>query len=124
MTEEDTKLKYITPSILKEWNINNIKMEYKTPNNKFVDYALFIDNKLITIIEAKSYNYDDEFGLQQAIEYAKELNICFVYSSSGHKFIEYNLITKEKRILSLSTFPSPIDLSLMCDIYSNMQFVI
>lgn len=112
MTEEETKLKIITPSILKTWNIDNIKMETRTPSGGFMDYALYINNRLIAVVEAKSYNFDDEKGLNQAISYALECGAYFAYSSSGHSFIEYNLQTNEKKQIPIDLFPSPQELVL------------
>lgn len=43
-------------TILQYWNINNIRMEYKTPSKKSCDYALFYNNKLLAIVEAKNIN--------------------------------------------------------------------
>jgi len=48
--------------------------------------------------------------LQQAIEYAKALDVYYVYASNGDGFVEQNLITGEVREISLGEFPSPEDL--------------
>ncbi|MEG0580412.1 MAG: DEAD/DEAH box helicase family protein, partial [Niameybacter sp.] len=47
---------------------------------------------------------------QQAIEYAKALDIHYVYASNGDGFVEQNLITGVVRELALEEFPSPEEL--------------
>ncbi len=68
MTEEDIKLRYITPAITSKWNIDHITMETKITDGKInlkgnlvfrekpkkADYILYINaNKPIAIVEAK-----------------------------------------------------------------------
>jgi hypothetical protein len=40
-------------------------------------------------------------GLQQAIEYAKALDVPYVYASNGDGFVEQNLLTGEVKELKL-----------------------
>ena len=124
MTEEDIKQKFITPSIKKSgWNDNQIRYEYSftdgkliltrkkeviRDNKKRVDYLLSYKNNFpIAIIEAKSDEHSIGDGIQQGINYAKSLDVPFVYSSNGSGFLEHNMLTGEERELSLYDFPSP-----------------
>lgn len=115
MTEEETKLHYITPAILQNWNINNIRMEYKTPSKKSCDYALFYNNKLLAIVEAKNINCSVDKGLEQAINYCYELKCPFAYSTNGKQFLEYNLFTQKTRILNMYEFPTPENIRYMAN---------
>ena len=49
-------------------------------------------------------------GLQQAIDYARDLDVKFAYSSNGDGFYEHDLITGEEREIKMDEFPSPDDL--------------
>lgn len=111
-TEEDTKRKYITPALSSRgWKDEQIVMEYtikadrhvinknafstiKIKQNSRADYVLsYMPNCPIAVIEAKRDELQDSEGLDQAIAYAKALNVQFAYSSAGKKFIEFNLKT-------------------------------
>lgn len=61
-------------------------------------------------MEAKDNKHSVGAGLQQAIEYAKALDVPYVYASNGDGFVEQNLISGEVRDLKLDEFPSPEDL--------------
>ena len=61
-------------------------------------------------MEAKDNKHSVGAGLQQAIEYAKALDLPYVYASNGDGFVEQNLISGEVRDLKLDEFPSPEDL--------------
>ena len=61
-------------------------------------------------MEAKDNKHSVGAGLQQAIEYARELDVPYVYASNGDGFVEQNLITGEVKELKLEEFPSPEDL--------------
>ncbi|MCL6573257.1 MAG: DEAD/DEAH box helicase family protein, partial [Bacillus sp. (in: Bacteria)] len=78
---------------------------------KRADYVLFYKNNFpLAVIEAKDNNHPVGDGLQQAIDYAKALDIYYVYASNGDGFVEQNLITGEVRELRLNEFPSPEEL--------------
>lgn len=77
MTEEDIKLNYITPAILKGWK-GHITMETKITDGRinisgnivarskpnFVDYMLYLnDGKPIAVVEAKDNNHSVSHGL-------------------------------------------------------------
>lgn len=125
MTEEDIKLNYITPSILKRGWKDKITMETKVQftddriNNhgnivvrergtaKKADYILYINaNNPIAIVEAKDNKHTVSFGIQQAIEYAKMLDVPFAYSSNGDGFYEHDFLTGLEREIGMDEFPT------------------
>ena len=125
MTEEDIKLQYITPAITSKWNIHKITMETQITDGKvnlkgnFVfrekpkraDYILYLGaNNPIAIIEAKDNNHSVSFGLQQAITYAKMLDLPFAYSSNGDGFMEHDFLTGQEREFGLDEFPTEVEL--------------
>jgi len=124
MTEEEIKLYYITPAIARGWN-NYIGMENKITDGrinvsgnianrgsaKSADYVLYLnDGKPIAIVEAKSNKYPVSHGLQQAMEYAKMMDIPFAYSSNGDAFFEHDFLTGEEKRIELDKFPTQDEL--------------
>lgn len=124
LTEEDIKLKYITPALQKsEWDIQTqIRCEYyytagkinvrenvaSRGKGKKVDYLLsYKSNIPIAIIEAKDNNVLASHGIQQAVDYANDLDIPFAYSSNGTSFYEHDMITGEEKEISMDDFPTP-----------------
>lgn len=120
MTEEDIKLRFITPAIEAKW-LNNITMETKITDGRFnlrgnmlfrekpkrADYILYIDsNNPIAVVEAKDNRHAVSDGIQQAISYAQMLDVPFAYSSNGDAFYEHDFLTGEERELALDDFPS------------------
>ena len=125
MTEEDIKLQYITPAITATWKMSQITMETKITDGKInlkgnlvvrekpkkADYVLYLnDSKPIAIVEAKDNKHTDSYGIQQAITYAKMLDVPFAYSSNGDAFYEHDMITGKERQIDLDKFPSPAEL--------------
>ena len=123
MTEEDIKLQYITPAIVSKWDRNKITMETRITDGminirgnkvsraegKKADYILYLNTqKPIAIVEAKSNKYGVSHGLQQAMEYARMLDVPFAYSSNGDGFYDY--MTGKERELSLDEFPTEEEL--------------
>ncbi len=124
MTEEDIKLNYITPAILKGWK-GHITMETKITDGrinirgnivarskpKFVDYMLYLnDGKPIAVVEAKDNNHSVSHGLQQAITYAQMMDLPFAYSSNGDDFYEHNFLTGQEQQIALDKFPTQDEL--------------
>lgn len=125
MSEEDIKLQYITPAITNKWDIKKIQMEAKITDGRInlkgnfvtrerpkrADYVLYLNlNNPIAIVEAKDNNHSISYGLQQAISYARMLDIPFAYSSNGDGFFEHDFLTGKERELSLEEFPSETEL--------------
>ena len=124
MTEEDIKLNYITPAIMKGWK-GHITMETKITDGrinirgnivarskpKFVDYMLYLnDGKPIAIVEAKDNNHSVSHGLQQAMTYAQMMDLPFAYSSNGDAFYEHNFLTGQEQQITLDKFPTQDEL--------------
>ena len=126
LTEEDIKLRYITPAINNAgWKNEHIRMEYYFTDGRVIfqgkvharqtgkkaDYLLFhVANKPIAIVEAKDNNKPLGGGMQQAMEYAQILDIPFAYSSNGDGFLEHDFLTGKETELSLKQFPTPENL--------------
>ena len=124
MTEEDIKLNYITPAIMKGWK-GHITMETKITDGrinirgnivvrskpKFVDYLLYLnDGKPIAVVEAKDNNHSVSHGLQQAMTYAQMMDLPFAYSSNGDAFYEHNFLTGQEQQIALDKFPTQDEL--------------
>lgn len=125
MTEEDIKLQYITPAITAKWSLGSITMETQITDGKInlkgnlevrerpkkADYVLYMqDEKPIAIVEAKDNKHTVSFGIQQAMTYAKMMDVPFAYSSNGDAFYEHDFLTGQERQLPLDEFPSPDEL--------------
>lgn len=59
----------------------------------FADYLLVYKNQKLAIIEAKKEDDEVTEGLGQVIDYAKKLNIRFVYSTNGHGIYLFDMQT-------------------------------
>lgn len=128
LSEEDIKLRYITPAILnKEWSVQEITMETKVKitdgkinlkgnlvhrgKAKYADYVLYYNKTTpIAIVEAKDANHTVSFGMQQAKEYAHMMDIPFAFSSNGLGFQEYDFLTGKERSFSMEEFPTKKEL--------------
>lgn len=128
LSEEDIKLRYITPAILdKEWSVKDITMETKVKltdgkislkgnlvrrgKPKYADYVLYYNrNTPIAIVEAKDANHTVSFGMQQAKEYAHMMDVPFAFSSNGLGFQEYDFLTGKERSFSMDEFPTKDEL--------------
>lgn len=125
MSEEDVKLQYITPAITAKWDRDKITMESRITDGKInlkgnfvfrekpkrADYILYLNaNNPIAIIEAKDNTYSISYGLQQAMTYAKMLDLPFAYSSNGDGFAEHDFLTGKERQLKMDEFPTEVEL--------------
>ncbi len=125
MTEEDIKLRYITPAITAKWNVESITMETQITDGQYnlkgnivnrgpakrADYLLYINaNNPIAVVEAKDNKHSISHGLQQAMEYAQMLDVPFAYSSNGDGFAEHDFITGKERTFALNEFLSRAEL--------------
>ena len=128
LTEEDIKLRYITPSICdKGWSFEDISMEAKVKltdgkinlrgnfvargKAKYADYLLYYNRATpIAIIEAKDANHSISYGLQQAMDYAKMMDVPFAYSSNGTGYHEHDFLTGKERQFSMDEFPTKEEL--------------
>ena len=125
MSEEDVKLQYITPAITSKWDRGKITMETQVTDGKInlkgnfvfrekpkrADYILYLNaNNPIAIIEAKDNKHSISHGLQQAITYARMLDLPFAYSSNGDGFAEHDFLTGKERQLKMDEFPTEVEL--------------
>ena len=126
LSEEDIKLRYITPAITgKGWALNEISMEAKITDGKInlkgnllvrekpkkADYMLFFNRATpIAIVEAKDANHSVSYGMQQAKEYARMMDIPFAFSSNGFGFQEYDFLTGKEKTISMDEFPTKEEL--------------
>jgi len=127
LTERDICTKFINPAIEKAgWNLHTqVREEFPLTNgriivrgklhtrakNKRADYVLFYKPGIpIAIIEAKDNNHSVGDGMQQGLGYAEMLQVPFVFSSNGDRFLFHNKIATDgmiEREISLEEFPSP-----------------
>lgn len=135
-SEEDTRNIYITPALTKKWNLETqIRSEVYFTAGKVVvrgnmssrakgqkaDYILYYNNsKPIAVVEAKKYSSEVGTGMQQAIEYAKILDLPFAYSTNGKGFIEHDMLTGKERTLTMEQFPTPEELWNRYKTFNNL----
>ncbi len=128
LSEEDIKLRYITPAITgKGWSVEDITMEKSVPftdgkinlrgnlvareKKKYADYILYYNRtKPIAIVEAKDANHSVSHGMQQAKCYASLMDVPFAFSSNGFGFQEYDFLTGRERTLPMDAFPTKEEL--------------
>ena len=127
LSERDICTKFITPSIEKTgWNkLTQILEEVSFTNGKIyvrgkltvrgtrkrADYILYYKPNIpVAIIEAKDNNHSVRAGIQQALDYAKILDIPCVFSSNGDGFVFHDRTATDETIeteVGIDNFPSP-----------------
>ncbi len=127
LSERDICTKYITPALVKSgWDSQKQILEEVSFTNgkiyvrgkltargarKRADYILYYKANIpIAIIEAKDNNHSVKAGIQQALDYAKILDIPCVFSSNGDGFLFHDRTATDTNIeseLTLDEFPSP-----------------
>ena len=127
LSERDICTKFITPSLVAAgWDLDTqIREEvgftdgriyvrgkiHARGAKKRVDHILYYKPNIpLAIIEAKDNNHTVGAGMQQALGYAKPLDVPFVFSSNGDGFLFHDKTVKSGPIeteLSLDAFPSP-----------------
>jgi len=127
LTETDIRTKFITPAIVDAgWDRNKqIKEEFyytagkvmvagkvvKRGKPKKVDYILYYKSNIpLAVVEAKDNKCSIGEGIQQGIDYARDLDLLFAFSSNGDGFIFHDRSTGEETEIKLSKFPSPEEL--------------
>lgn len=125
MTEEDIKLQYITPAVTSKWSREKITMETQITDGKIslkgnlavrqkgkrADYLLYLSaNNPIAVIEAKDNHHQISAGLQQAMDYARMLDLPFAFSSNGDGFAEHDFLTGTERQFGMEDFPTQDEL--------------
>jgi type I restriction enzyme R subunit len=130
LSERDICTKFITPAIMnvgwkldyhfrEEITFNTFtdgKIEFKGKLTyrgikKRADYILYYKPNIpIAIIEAKDNNHSVRAGIQQALEYARILDIPCVFSSNGDGFLFHDRTAIDENIeteIALEDFPTP-----------------
>lgn len=130
-SEADTRAKLIDPALYaRGWKEHNISREVNAGgiyqvrgrwkrDQKFADYLLRVqvaghaEPVAIALIEAKKNTLPPHHGLEQAKLYAdaERLNVPFVFTANGYRFVEYDHITGNTSPPKLmSEFPTPAEL--------------
>jgi type I restriction enzyme R subunit len=126
LSERDICTKFITPALKAAgWDINTQALEEVSftdgkiivkgklvarGKRKRADYILYYKSVPVAIIEAKDQSHSVNAGMQQALEYARILDIPCVFSSNGAGFLFHDRTAATADIetaLSLDAFPSP-----------------
>ncbi|MBN2613606.1 MAG: DEAD/DEAH box helicase family protein [Bacteroidales bacterium] len=140
LSERDICTKYITPAIEKAgWNKQTQLLEEVSftdgkiyvrgkltarGNRKRADYILYYKPNIpIAIVEAKDNNHSIRSGIQQAMDYARILDIPCVFSSNGDGFLFHDRTNNEKpeTELSLNDFPTPEQLWIKYKQYKGIE---
>ena len=126
MTEEDIKFRYITPALTSKWSGAKITMETQITDGKIslkgnmavrqpgkrVDYLLYLSaNHPIAVVEAKDNHHQVSAGLQQAMDYARMLDLPFAFSSNGDGFAEHDFLTGAERQFGMDEVPTEAELT-------------
>ena len=130
LSERDICTKFVVPALqLAGWDIQQqVREEHfftagqvlvkgktvKRGKRKFVDFLLsFKTNMPLALIEAKDNNHSIGSGMQQGLDYARTLDVPFVFSTNGDGFLFHDRLNTSGNIeqeLKLDQFPSPADL--------------
>ncbi|PTM02154.1 MAG: restriction endonuclease [Bacteroidetes bacterium] len=130
LSERDICTKFITPAIEKSgWDkLTQLLEEVSFTDGKIyvrgkltargarkrADYILYYKPNIpIAIVEAKDNKHSVRAGIQQALDYAKILDIPCVFSSNGDGFVFHDRTETDGNIeteLDIDSFPSPEEL--------------
>ncbi len=141
LSERDICTKFITPAIKKAgWNtLTQLLEEVSFTDGKIyvrgkmtargarkrADYILYYKPNIpIAIVEAKDNKHSVRAGMQQALDYAKILDIPFVFSSNGDGFLFHDKTQTSGNIeteLDNDSFPSPQELWMKYKQYKGIK---
>lgn len=127
LSERDVCTKYITPAVEKAgWDKHSQLLEEVSftdgkiyvrgkltarGKQKRADYILYYKPNIpIAIIEAKDNKHSVRAGIQQALDYARILDIPCVFSSNGDGFLFHDRTATDGNIeteISIDEFPTP-----------------
>lgn len=130
LSERDICTKFITPAIEKSgWDkLTQLLEEVSFTDGKIyvrgkltargarkrADYILYYKPNIpIAIVEAKDNKHSVRAGIQQALDYAKILDIPCVFSSNGDGFVFHDRTATDGNVeteLDIDSFPSPEEL--------------
>jgi type I restriction enzyme R subunit len=140
LSERDICTKFITPAIEKSgWNtLTQLLEEVSFTDGKIyvrgkltargekkrADYILYYKPNIpVAIIEAKDNKHSARSGIQQALDYARILDIPCVFSSNGDGFLFHDRTATDENIeseLSMEHFPTPEQLWEKYKIYKGI----
>jgi type I restriction enzyme R subunit len=140
LSERDICTKFITPALEKAgWDLQSQVLEEVSftagriivrgkmvarGKNKRADYILYYKSIPVAIIEAKDNKHSVRAGIQQALEYAKTLDIPSVFSSNGDGFFFHDRTGTGEEIeteFGLDAFPSP---EMLWDKYKTYKEIV
>jgi len=141
LTERDICTKYITPAIEKSgWNkLTQMREEVFFTDGKIyvrgkmtargtrkrADFVLYYKPNIpIAIIEAKDNNHSVRSGIQQALDYARILDIPCVFSSNGDGFLFHDRTATDGNIeteLDIDNFPTSEELWEKYKLYKGIE---
>jgi len=141
LSERDICTKFITPAIEQAgWDKNTQLLEEVTftdgkiyvrgkltarGTRKRADYILYYKPNIpVAIVEAKDNKHAIGAGIQQALEYAKILDIPCVFSSNGDGFVFHDRTAADGNIeteLEMNSFPSPDEIWQKYKIYKGIE---
>lgn len=126
LSEDDISAKFITPAIIKAgWDeATQIRRQVYFTKGRIIvrgklvtrgrakraDYVLYHQHYPIALIEAKDNTHPVGSGMQQALEYARTLDVPFVFSSNGDGFVFHDRTGQSAQLestLAIDAFPSP-----------------
>ncbi len=140
LSERDICTKFITPAIekagwdkqtqlLEEVSFTDGKIYVRGKltargKQKRADYILYYKPNIpIAIVEAKDNNHSVRAGIQQALDYAKILDIPCVFSSNGDGFLFHDRTATDENIekeIDIDNFPTPEQLWEKYKIYKGI----
>src|SRR5690606_4134730 len=130
LSERDVCTKFVTPALAAAgWDLRHqireevtltkgrIKVRGRMVSRgkaKRADYVLYYKPNLpLAVIEAKDETHSVGAGMQQALAYAKMLDVPFAFSTNGKAFLFHDRTgqsSEVEREIKLSEFPSPDEL--------------
>lgn len=141
LSERDICSKYILPALAGAgWDLHTQIAEERTltagriivrgklvarGQKKRADYVLYLKPNIpIAIIEAKDNRHAVGDGIQQALKYAKMLQVPFAFSSNGDGFVFHDRTGQSKEAeteIALDAFPSPEELRTKFLAWKNLS---
>lgn len=129
LSEADVCAKFITPAVIKAgWDeATQIRREVSFTKGRIIvrgklvtrgkakraDYVLYYQHIPIALIEAKDNTHSVQDGMQQALDYARVLNVPFVFASNGDGFAFHDHTGQSATVettLAMEAFPGPAEL--------------
>jgi type I restriction enzyme R subunit len=127
LTETEIRTRYITPAITGSgWDLPQVREEFyyftkgrivvqgkkaTRKEAKKVDYLLYYKPNLpLAVVEAKDNKHNEGDGMQQAVEYAENLDVPFIFTSNGDSFVMHDrtgLLSQVEQTIPLDQFPEP-----------------